>query len=260
MKRFFLLFPLFLLAVPLFGMPQPVHAQAATCASVSGVCRQSKCAETEIPSSVLKTLMSEPYYNEVFGFKAGEDFDCQPQGDTCCFPKEDRLCKSIGNRKKPATEGSAWGCLPASQKCQFPFQTSNDASKDLCPVNTVCCLYNLSTNAAVTMGSPLVVENPIQGISTVTGVIQRIIRVFLGMVGALAFAVFIYAGVTWMTAGSSDRVKMAKDSMKYAVIGITLIILSYAITNFIINAFANSGSFTSTPTKQSTQEAVPLGE
>ncbi|MEO5927708.1 MAG: pilin [Patescibacteria group bacterium] len=92
--------------------------------------------------------------------------------------------------------------------------------------------------------------DPLNG-ATIFQVIRRLLSVFLGMVGALAFAVFVFAGVTWMTAGSSDRVKVAKDAMKYAVIGLVLIGFSFAITNFIVDALANKGSFvtpdTSTP-------------
>jgi hypothetical protein len=94
------------------------------------------------------------------------------------------------------------------------------------------------------------------GGANIYNLINRIITVFLGMVGALAFAVFIYAGVTWMTAGSSDRVQKAKDAMKYAVIGLLLIGLSFAITNFIIGALTNSGS-TGTTSDAQVEPATP---
>jgi amino acid permease len=79
-------------------------------------------------------------------------------------------------------------------------------------------------------------------VNSIAAIINRIITAFLGMVGAFTFAVFIYAGVTWMTAGSSDRVQHAKDTMKYAVIGLAMIALSYAITLFLIGALTRSAS------------------
>jgi hypothetical protein len=85
------------------------------------------------------------------------------------------------------------------------------------------------------------------GTSSLFVIINRIITAFLGMVGAFAFAVFIYAGVTWMTAGSSDRVQHAKDTMKYAVIGLAMIALSYAITLFVIGALTRPASVDTTP-------------
>jgi hypothetical protein len=83
--------------------------------------------------------------------------------------------------------------------------------------------------------------DPLGG-ATLFTILNRIITAFLGMVGAFAFAVFIYAGVTWMTAGSSDRVQHAKDTMKYAVIGLAMIALSYAITLFVIGALTRPAS------------------
>ena len=76
--------------------------------------------------------------------------------------------------------------------------------------------------------------DPLKG-ATAIDVIRNVISLFLGMVGALALGVFVYAGVTWMTAGSSDRIQKAKDAMKYAVIGLALIAFAFAITTFFID-------------------------
>jgi hypothetical protein len=105
-----------------------------------------------------------------------------------------------------------------------------------------CAYYKQPPPPPPLSGSEKTLFNPIEGVSSLFGVTSRAITVFLGVVGALAFAVFIYAGVTWMTSGSSDRVQKAKNAMKYAVIGLLLIALSYAITTFVISAFTNQGS------------------
>jgi hypothetical protein len=109
---------------------------------------------------------------------------------------------------------------------------------------------------AGTFGSPSVISNPL-GTSSLFVIINRIITAFLGMVGAFAFAVFIYAGVTWMTAGSSDRVQHAKDTMKYAVIGLAMIALSYAITIFMIGALTRPASVAA-PTQPEAATPVDL--
>lgn len=94
-----------------------------------------------------------------------------------------------------------------------------------------------TTPSAQTSNGPKTLEelDPLSGATFYT-IIQRVISLFLGMVGALALGVFVYAGITWMTAGSSDRVQKAKDAMKYAVIGLAMIGFSYAVTTFFIDA------------------------
>ncbi|MEO5927706.1 MAG: pilin [Patescibacteria group bacterium] len=107
-----------------------------------------------------------------------------------------------------------------------------------------CCAYFLQPKP--TYGKPpadLDVFNPLVGIKNIYDLIRRAITIFLGMVGALAFAVFFYSGIVWMTADSSDRINTAKAAMKYAVIGLLLIGFSFAITNFIVDALVNKGSF-----------------
>ena len=62
------------------------------------------------------------------------------------------------------------------------------------------------------------------------------------VVGALALGVFVYAGVLWMTAGSSDRVQKAKDALKYAVIGLFMIAFAYSISAFFFSTLAGGGA------------------
>lgn len=73
------------------------------------------------------------------------------------------------------------------------------------------------------------------------------------MVGALALLVFVYAGVVYMTAGSSDRVKEARDTMKYAVLGLAMIIFAYVLTNFFFNILTSSA-----PTEKPVSKPVTL--
>lgn len=107
----------------------------------------------------------------------------------------------------------------------------------------VCC-YGIPKDATPTSqpssGSPIVLQNPLGAGATLYTVINRVISAFLGMVGALALLVFVWAGLTWMTAGSSDRVQKAKDMMKYAVIGLAMIAFAYGITNFFIDALTGN--------------------
>lgn len=89
-------------------------------------------------------------------------------------------------------------------------------------------------------GSTTKLENPLGADATLYTIVSRVISTFLGLVGALALLVFVWAGITWMTAASSDRVQKAKEMMKTAVIGIALIAFSYAIASKFIQLFAGS--------------------
>lgn len=76
--------------------------------------------------------------------------------------------------------------------------------------------------------------NPL-GTTSIPVIIGRIIRTFLGIVGAIALAVFVYGGVMWMISrGDQGQVKKGQDALKNAVIGLFIVMFSYALTgNFI---------------------------
>ena len=77
-------------------------------------------------------------------------------------------------------------------------------------------------------------------IGEVTGpeLIGRIIKTVLGIVGALALAMFVFGGFTWLTsAGSPDKIKKGKDILMWAVIGLIVIFTSYTLVDFILTAF-----------------------
>ncbi len=67
--------------------------------------------------------------------------------------------------------------------------------------------------------------------------VAKILQGFLSLLGVIAVVLIIYAGFLWMTAGGNEEsVTKAKDLLMNAVIGLAIILLSYAITRFIFNA------------------------
>jgi cysteine-rich repeat protein len=71
--------------------------------------------------------------------------------------------------------------------------------------------------------------------------IARIIRVFLGLLGFVAVLIVMYAGFLWMTAGGdAEKVERAKKWMINGVVGLIIILTSFAITSFILNAVTDS--------------------
>lgn len=73
------------------------------------------------------------------------------------------------------------------------------------------------------------------GKSDVRLTIARIIRIVLSFLGVLTMVLIIYSGFKWMTAGgSNEEVDKAKTILKNATIGLAIVMVSYALTTFII--------------------------
>ena len=67
-------------------------------------------------------------------------------------------------------------------------------------------------------------------------VAARIIKTFLGLLGIIALVLVLYAGFTWMTAGGNEeKIGSAKKILLNAVIGLLIIVSSYAIASFVIS-------------------------
>ncbi|MEW6609876.1 MAG: pilin [bacterium] len=65
----------------------------------------------------------------------------------------------------------------------------------------------------------------------------KVINVILGIVGSLALIMFIYGGITWMTAGGNEqRVKTGRNILVWTVLGLVVIFSSYAILKFVFQA------------------------
>ena len=71
----------------------------------------------------------------------------------------------------------------------------------------------------------------------IRAVIGRIIQAILGVTGATALLMFVYGGFLWLiSAGETERVKKGKETMKWAVIGLAVIIGAYMIVSTLITA------------------------
>lgn len=70
---------------------------------------------------------------------------------------------------------------------------------------------------------------------TLPEIIGGIIKVILGLSGTVALVFIVMSGVEWMTSqGKPDKIKAAKDRMISAAVGIFIIAISYAVTDFVI--------------------------
>ena len=95
--------------------------------------------------------------------------------------------------------------------------------------------YGLGTAAAGTALRPNFPGSSGLYVSTFIG---TIIRVVMGFLGALFFALIVYGGLLWMTAhGNDTQVKKAQTVMYQATIGLIIVLAAYAITAFIASLF-----------------------
>ncbi len=72
--------------------------------------------------------------------------------------------------------------------------------------------------------------------------ITTILNGIVGVLGIVCVVVMIIGGVNYMTSsGDSGKVKKAKDTILYGLIGLIVCVLSFAIVNFVIsNIISNS--------------------
>lgn len=249
----------------LFFPVAPVQASGCISGSLAGTCKDA-CGGDELDGNALILAFPDGFKPEGVCQKTC----CVAKGQTTCSAvsalagagasqaeakaKYDQCVKtgqdsniSGGALVALCGSGPAAGGGSAAYTCSKPCTGTSLVSKagtigETCQGDQVCCEKASGAAASAPAqpsgkaGSTIKLQDPLGGATFFT-LINRVITAFLGMVGALALGVFVYAGVLWMTAGSSDRVKEAKDAMKYAVIGLAMIAFSFAITSFFLGAF-----------------------
>jgi len=90
---------------------------------------------------------------------------------------------------------------------------------------------------AAAPAAPIIVpkiDNP-TSILYIESFIGNIVNSVFGLVGSIALLMFIYGGVSWMTAGgNSEKVKKSRDTLVWAALGLAFIFLSYAVASIVI--------------------------
>ena len=68
--------------------------------------------------------------------------------------------------------------------------------------------------------------------------VKQFVNIFLFAVGALSVIMLIWGGIRYTTsAGDSNKVQAAKNTVLYAIVGLVIAILAYAIVNMVIDKF-----------------------
>ncbi|MFH1620519.1 MAG: pilin [Patescibacteria group bacterium] len=164
---------------------------------------------------------------------------CQDPDDACSYVIS--TCE-IEAKCKYKDELSSVECTETLDACNAKGGIGANLGKSDCASPKACCVVlKKSASAGTSSGAVAIptikLENPLGNGVGIFGIMGRVVKTFLGFVGALALLIFIYAGVTYMTAGGdAGRVTKARDTMKYAVIGLALIIFAYAIVVFFLTS------------------------
>ena len=76
--------------------------------------------------------------------------------------------------------------------------------------------------------------------TTIQDTVSHIITAVIGILGIACVVIIIIGGIGYMTSsGDAGKVKKAKDTILYGVIGMVICVLAFAITQFVINAINN---------------------
>lgn len=70
------------------------------------------------------------------------------------------------------------------------------------------------------------------------GVFKTITNVLLFIIGAISVIMLIIGGIRYtVSGGDSSAVTSAKNTILYAIVGIVVAVLAYAVVNFVIGSF-----------------------
>ena len=75
-----------------------------------------------------------------------------------------------------------------------------------------------------------------------SGIFTSITNILLFVIGAIAVIMIIIGGLRYVTSGgNSASISAAKNTILYAIIGIVVALLAYAVINFVIGSFGTGG-------------------
>jgi len=110
-----------------------------------------------------------------------------------------------------------------------------------------------ATALLVPIAAPVSAQNAIQdGINSAQGdgvptadlvegddsIFKTVVNIMLFIIGALSVIMLIWGGIRYATsAGNSAAVTSAKNTIMYAIIGLVIAFLAYAVVNWVLNLF-----------------------
>jgi hypothetical protein len=115
------------------------------------------------------------------------------------------------------------------------------------PASTACDPNTLSLQNGVNCASPDETRN--KTLFAPGGIFQTISRILIFIVGAVAVIMLIIGGLRYvLSAGDAKNVTAAKDTILYAIIGIVVALLSFALVQFVVTSLGNTTTTKTTTT------------
>ncbi len=72
-----------------------------------------------------------------------------------------------------------------------------------------------------------------------SGVFKTITNVLLFLIGAISVIMLIIGGIRYVVSGGdSSAVQAAKNTILYAIVGVVVALLAYAVVNFVVGNFS----------------------
>ncbi len=91
------------------------------------------------------------------------------------------------------------------------------------------CTYNNYSSASEQLCNPLKQNN-------ITGLIAHLVQIAMGLIGVVAVLMIVIAGFRMvLSRGNESAVKNAQETIKWAVIGLVIAVLSYSIITILEN-------------------------
>ena len=105
-------------------------------------------------------------------------------------------------------------------------------------VANAACTKDSSPADCLKQGTSDIGGDKAGGENAFTDGLKNVVNVLLFILGAIAVIMIIIGGIRYTTSnGDASNTKAAKDTIMYAVVGLVVAILAYAIVNFVIGAF-----------------------
>ena len=102
--------------------------------------------------------------------------------------------------------------------------------------NTPACAAQRGANATGTQNNSCGTDG--KSACGIGDVIKTVINVLLFIIGSLSVIMIIFGGIKYVISnGDSSQITSAKNTIMYAVIGLIVALLAYAIVNFVVTQF-----------------------
>ena len=118
-----------------------------------------------------------------------------------------------------------------------PIGYAQESAGDKAPARNLNCDDAQTAEEAIRCGANEVGGNTDTGeAESLNDTIEQIVNILTAIVGVIAVIMVIVAGFRYITSGGdANRIKSAKDTLLYAIIGLIIVALAQIIVRFVLN-------------------------